>query len=269
MKVEKGELTSGRFRIPYRIYGDQPNTIVCISGAKQTMAAWRSFVSHFVQGYSVVVFDLPGQGRAVICEGSPAVEFSEQQQVLLDVISTAKRGGNVTLAAASWGTIVAAAVASSHPQLVDKMILGSFGVSTNQAILEVIREGQRLFDEGRTDEIAPLMINTFGQQVPDSQKRQIIEQFSSMSEEDFLSFYAHCSFVKQSQSIESFIDLASIKAKTLIICGEHDVILDHDGIRQASLRIPHCVYKLIPDAGHFLHWEKPAILDTYSEFLSA
>lgn len=269
MKVKKGELASGRFRIPYRIYGEQPQTIVCISGAKQTMAAWRSFVRHFVHDYSVVLFDLPGQGRAIICEGDPAITFEEQQQVLLDIIAHTKRSPQVTLAAASWGTIVAAAVAAAQPQLVDKLILGSFGVSTNQAILTVIQQGQQLYDEGRTDEIAPLMIGTFGQQVPDSQKRQIVEQFSSMSEEDFLSFYAHCSFVKDSDHIERFIDLSKITAKTLIICGAQDLILDHEGIRLASQRIPDCQYQLLPDAGHFLHWEDPSILHLYSDFLSA
>ena len=63
MKTVKGELKLGRFLVPYRIYGEAQKTIICISGAKQTMAAWRSFVSHFINEYSVVVFDLPGQGR--------------------------------------------------------------------------------------------------------------------------------------------------------------------------------------------------------------
>ncbi len=51
MKTVKGELELGRFLVPYRIYGEAEKTIICISGAKQTMAAWRSFVSHFVDDY--------------------------------------------------------------------------------------------------------------------------------------------------------------------------------------------------------------------------
>jgi pimeloyl-ACP methyl ester carboxylesterase len=269
MKVIKGDIQMERFSIPYRIYGDAKPTIVCISGAKQTMAAWRSFVSHFVSDYSVVVFDLPGQGRAKILTGSPAVSFEEQQQVLLDIIQATRRKDTVTLAGASWGTIVSAAVAAKHPKLIDKLILGSFGVRPNQNILDVISHGKQLFETGRSDEIAPFMIKSFGQFIPEIQKKQMLEQFSSMSREEFLSFHAHCGFVEQALHLEELIDLSNIAAKTLIVNGEYDTILDNTDIQDISKRIPNCVFKLIPKAGHFLHWERPEILNTYSDFLSA
>lgn len=268
MKIVKGELKLGRFLVPYRIYGEANNTIICISGAKQTMAAWRSFISHFVADYSVVVFDTPGQGRATILSGEPGISFEEQIEVLHRVIDETNRNGKVILAAASWGTIVAAALAARHPEMIDKMILGSFGAKPNKAIIEVIREGQRLFNENKTDDIAPLMIEKFGQHIPDSQKRQILDQFRGMSREQFLSFYEHCEFVEQATDIEDFVDLAKIKAKTLIVSGEYDAILDQDDIAEASARIPDCEFKMIPGAGHFLHWERAEILHTYSEFLA-
>ena len=268
MKIEKGELSPGRFLVPYRIYGKAEKTIVCISGAKQTMAAWRSFVSHFVSEYSVVVFDLPGQGRASILSGNPGITFEEQIDVLHNVINETNRNGTVILAAASWGTIIAAALAARHPELVDKMILGSFGAKPNKAIVEVIREGRRLFDENKTEDIAPLMIKKFAQHIPATHKKQILAQFSDMSREQFLSFYEHCEFVEKANNIEDFIDLGKIKATTLILSGEYDAILDQKDIKLASSRIPDCVYKMIPGAGHFLHWERPDILDTYSEFLA-
>ena len=269
MKIVKGELKLGRFLVPYRIYGEADNTIICISGAKQTMAAWRSFISHFIADYSVVVFDTPGQGRATILSGEPGVSFEEQVTVLHRIIDETNRNGKVILAAASWGTIVAAALAARHPELVDKMILGSFGAKPNKAIIEVIREGQRLFNENKTDDIAPLMIEKFGQHIPDSQKRQILDQFRGMSREQFLSFYEHCEFVEQATDIGDFVDLARIKAKTLIVSGEYDAILDQDDIAEASARIPDCEFKLIRGAGHFLHWERAEILHTYSEFLAS
>ncbi len=268
MKIEKGELSLGRFIVPYRIYGEAKETIVCISGAKQTMAAWRSFISHFVADYSVVVFDLPGQGRAKILSGEHGISFEEQIDVLHNVINTTNRNGKVILAAASWGTIISAALAARHPELVDKMILGSFGAKPNKVIVEVIKEGQRLFDENRTEDIAPLMIKKFAQHIPETQKNQIVTQFSDMSREQFLSFYEHCEFVEKAVDIEDFIDLGKIKAKTLILSGEFDAILDKDDIAKASSRIPNCIYKMIPGAGHFLHWERPDILNTYSDFLS-
>lgn len=232
------------------------------------MAAWRSFVSHFVADYSVVVFDLPGQGRATILSGAPGITFDEQVDVLHDVIEATNRNGAVYLAAASWGTIISAALASRYPELVDKMILGSFGAKPSKAVINVIREGQKLFDDNKTDDIAPLMIEKFGQYIPESHKNQMIEQFRGMNREQFLSFYEHCEFVEQATDIEDFVELAKIKASTLIISGEYDAILDPGDVADASAKIPDCEFKMIPGAGHFLHWEQADILYTYSEFLA-
>ncbi|MCK5829533.1 MAG: alpha/beta hydrolase [Methylococcales bacterium] len=269
MKIVKGELAMGRFLVPYRIYGEAEKHIVCISGAKQTMAAWRSFVSHFVSDYSIVVFDLPGQGRASIISGEPGVTFEEQIDVLLNVVKeTTPDNGSTVLAAASWGTIISAALAARHPELIDKMILGSFGVKPSKAVVEVIREGQGLFDGNKTDEIAPLMIKKFGQQIPDAHKKQMILQFKGMSREDFLSFYEHCKFVEQASDIEEFVKLSNITASTLIVSGEYDAIIDITDIEDASTRIPNCEFVMVPGAGHFLHWEQPEILHLYSNFLA-
>ncbi len=268
MKTVKGELELGRFLIPYRIYGEAEKTIVCISGAKQTMAAWRSFVRHFIHEYSVVVFDLPGQGRATILSGAAGITFDEQVDVLHNIVKETNRNGSVILAAASWGTIISAALAARHPELVDKMILGSFGAKPSKAVIEVIRAGQKLFNANKTDDIAPLMIEKFGQHIPDTHKKQMIEQFRGMSREQFLSFYEHCEFVEQASDIGDFVELDKITASTLIVSGEYDAILDPSDIKKASTRIPDCEFKMIPGAGHFLHWEQADILHTYSEFLA-
>ena len=268
MKIVKGELRPKRFLVPYRIYGESEKTIVCISGAKQTMAAWRSFVSHFVADYSVVLFDLPGQGRSSILSGTPGITFEEQIDVLHSVIKATNRNGKVILAAASWGTIISAAIAARYPELVEKMILGSFGARPTKAVIDIIKEGQSLFNSNKTEEIAPMMIEKFGQHIPEAHKKQIIEQFRGMDREQFLSFYEHCEFVEQATDIEDFIELGNISAATLIVSGEFDAILDPRDVAEASSKIPDCEFKMIPGAGHFLHWEQADILHTYSEFLA-
>ncbi len=268
MNIIKGELKPGRFLVPYRIYGEAKKTIVCISGAKQTMAAWRSFISHFVADYSVVVFDLPGQGRGQILSGAPSVAFDEQIDMLHKLIQETNRNGTVILAAASWGTILSVALAARYPELIDKMILGSFSAKPSKVVIEIIKEGQRLFDANKLDDIAPLMIEKFGQHIPETHKKQIIEQFRGMSREQFLNFYEHCTFVKQASNIEDFVDLGNITASTLILSGEFDAILDTDDIEKTASQIPDCEFKMIPGAGHFLHWEQADILHTYSEFLA-
>ncbi|MEE8233507.1 MAG: alpha/beta hydrolase, partial [Gammaproteobacteria bacterium] len=143
-----------------------------------------------------------------------------------------------------------------------------FGAKPSKAVIDVIRKGQSLFNGNKTEEIAPLMIEKFGQHIPESHKKSMIVQFRGMSREQFLSFYEHCEFVEQATDIEDFVELGNIRASTLIVSGEYDAILDQDDVAKASSRIPDCELKMIPGAGHFLHWEQADILYTYSEFLA-
>ena len=96
----------------------------------------------------------------------------------------------------------------------------------------------------------------------------MIMQFKGMSREDFLSFYDHCKFVEQSSDIEEFIDLSKITARTLVLSGEYDAILNPRDVREAAAKIPNCDFRVVNGAGHFLHWEQPDILYSYSEFLA-
>ena len=164
---------------------------------------------------------------------------------------------------------MAAAYAARYPAAVDKMILGSFGVKPSKTMLEVIKEGQKLFDENKGPEIGDLMIKRFGQFIPDSYRSRIVEQFRQMTREQFLSFYSHCEFVENARHISNFVDLQSIKARTLIVNGENDTILDLEDMAVASAQIPNCEVKIVPEAGHFLHFEREEILEIYKEFLSS
>ncbi len=269
VRIRKGEIKQGRFLIPYRVYGDRDKMLVGVSGAMQTMAVWRAFVSFFVPEYSIVVFDFPGHGRAKILSGPPVVPLEEQIAVLRHVVDETHLSSELLhFAAASWGTIVAAGFAARYPSEVGKMVLGSFGVKPSKAMLDTITRGQQLVDENKGSEVGQMMIESFGQRISPSYKSKIIEQFHHMDKEQFLVIYAHCDFVRNARHISEFVDLRKIQAKTLIVNGEHDTILDLRDGDFAATQIPNCELKMIPDAGHFLHFEREDILNIYREFLA-
>ena len=135
MKIRKGQIEVGRFLVPYRIYGDHGETIVCISGAQQTMAAWRSWVSYFSKEYIVVIFDQPGQRKGAILSGYDSISLDEQIEILHRIILRSGDTKRINLAGSSWGAIIAAAFASRYPENVDKIILGSFGVKPSKRLL--------------------------------------------------------------------------------------------------------------------------------------
>ncbi len=268
MKKVAGKLDISRFEIPYRIYGSSDKIIVCISGAKQTMSAWRSFVSRFQDEYSVLVFDLPGQGRAKINSGCPGVSLDEQVDALKVLLETlgAEAYSARYLVGGSWGSIVAASYLDRYPGLFQRAILGSFGTRANSVLSGIIDQVQRYIDQGRGAEIAPLMIEKFGQSIPEHLKRQIISQFNDMSEEQFASFYEHSKSVTQMGDLKRHISLASISIPVLVVMGQFDTIMELFDTRMATKLIEKGEFLLVKGVGHFLHWELPAILETYGAF---
>jgi len=269
MKKVSGEIQFERFKIPYRIYGESPRSILCLSGAKQTMSAWRSFVSYFLPDYQIVVFDMPGQGRAEILSGPPGVTLDEQLHIVDRVVRETGLEASIqkTIAGASWGAVLASAYLDRYPDVFDSALLGSFGTKPNIVLKSVIQDVQRLINDGRAKDIAPMMIERFGQNIPEKLKQQILNQFERMSDDQFQSFYEHSVHVTELEDLNQYVRLENIQARCLVIMGQFDTIMDLFDTRQATSKIPKGEYHLVKGAGHFLHWEKEEILDVYREFL--
>ncbi len=268
MKIRKGQIEIDRFLVPYRIYGDASKSIVCVNGVQQTMAAWKSVVSYFFKDYKLVLFDFPGQGRAQTLYGPTAFSLDEQVGVLHKIVQMQNAPGKVNVVGASWGGIVVAVFAARYPELVNKIILASFEVKTSKKMLNVIRKGKELYKNGKGDEVSDLIIENFGQHLPENYKKKISQQFSAIKKEHFRALYTHGKLLETSQNINKVIDLRNIKAETLIINGERDTIMDLKEIKIASAQIPKCEIKIIAGVGHFLHNERDDILDIYRDFLS-
>ena len=268
MEKVSGVLNYDRFKVPYRKYGSANKAIVCLSGAKQTMSAWRSFISYFHHEYSVVIFDMPGQGRSEILSGAAGVSLDEQLEVLNQIVLETLNEPIIEkfVFGGSWGSIVAAAYADRHPDVFDKVILGSFGTKPNMVLSSIIDQVQVMIGEGYEKDIAPMMIEKFGQYIPEILKRQIITQFNKMTEAQFQSFYEHSVFVTQMGDLKTLVNLKNIRVPTLVVMGQYDTIMDLFDTRKATKLIPNGEFLLIKGAGHFLHWEKEQILSVYQEF---
>ena len=144
MKTIKGTVHVGRFEIPYRKYGDNDHMLMCVSGALQTMAIWRTVVKRFAVNFTVVIFDMPGIGRSEIKTGGAHVTVEEQLEALHALIEETHPGGELTLAGSSWGTAIAAAYAALNPDAVQHLVLSSFGMKPNEDF-ELVKKRLRHF----------------------------------------------------------------------------------------------------------------------------
>lgn len=269
MKTSKGTIQAGRFEVPYRVYGRHENLLVCVSGAMQTMSIWRSVVKRFTNDYTVVVFDMPGVGRSRIRSGGSHVTVDEQLEVLHALIRHTRRSGELVLAGSSWGTAIAASYAARNPDAVDQLLLSSFGMRPNVGMEYVVQRAAELYRTRDYAGGADLILEVFGRNLSGPYKQQIIAQFAGLTQDSAEVFHQHCANILNLGSLNEVVDLTRIKARTLIINGADDPIIDLEDMRLAKRLIPDCELRLIDDVGHFLHFEKPELLEEYADFLLA
>ena len=268
MKITRGEIRVGRFLIPYRVFGQGSQFLVCVNGAQQTMAAWRPVVTYFSRDYRLLLFDFPGQGRAQIISGSALVALDEQVEVLHQVLAAQNAPEKSIVAGASWGGVVVAAFAARFPQLVDKIILASFGIRVNEKLVEAIREGKKFNGTATGEQIAGIIIKYFGQHLKEAFKKKMYGQFKKLKKEHLENFHAHGQQLEATTHINEVVDLHSIKAQTLKINGEMDKVMDLEDVTVAAGQIANCMVKIVPGVGHFLHNESDDVLSIYRAFLA-
>ena len=267
MRTVKGSLNVGRFEVPYRRYGESDHLLMCVSGALQTMAIWRTVVKRFAERYTVVIFDMPGIGRSEITSGGAHVTVQEQLETVHALIEENHPGGDVTLAGSSWGTAIAAAYAALRPDEVQHLILSSFGMKANAVMEDIVKRALVLYHEGDYARGADLILEMFGGQIGEAYRRQIIAQFAQLNDAHAEAFYEHCRNILKLGNLADIIDLSKIKARTFIINGAEDTIIDLEDMYLAQKLIPDCQVRLVEGVGHFLHFERPELLDDYAEFM--
>ncbi|EAQ98810.1 alpha/beta fold hydrolase [Congregibacter litoralis] len=137
----------------------------------------------------------------------------------------------------------------------------------NAVMQSIIVRAEALYDTGNYAAGAGLIVEMFGQQIGPTYKRQIELQFASLSQSSAESFYLHCRNILKMGHLTDTIDLSRIQARTLIVNGSKDRIIDLDDMQLAEGLIPDCTCILVDGVGHFLHFERPEILGDYEKFL--
>jgi pimeloyl-ACP methyl ester carboxylesterase len=265
--MQRGVCTTGNCDVPFAIFGSGERTMLLLNGAQQTRAAWRSVIKRFSHCYRIVTFDPPGQGAAA--GGSTARRFSlaEHVEIAAAVANAANASGRLTLVGASWGGFVGAAFAAEFGNTVETLVLASIGVQPNPILLKLIEEGQGFVDAGQPEALGRMIVNAFGDRLPHTMRHRIVRQFATATANHLRSFYQQSAYVATGQRLQDIVDLRAIVARTAIVKGAEDPLIDEADIA-VLMTIPNVEYISVPNAGHFLHWERPEIVELYAEFLS-
>ena len=242
----KSVINTGRFEIPYRIYENDGPHLICLNGIQQSMAMWQDFIARFAEDYRIILFNFPAQGNGRALSGPTRASLKEEVDILFEVIKKTEVNHEVSLCTASWGGIIALAFAAKHPSAVKRLLLGSIGTRPNRKMIEIIEEGLSIGTDNR-EQFAELLIQSFGQNLPEAIKKKIGTQFRTISETNMKAFCEHGLKVISAKKLSDHIDFKSIKVETVILRGENDVIVDLDDVNFLASQIPNCKLALYPD----------------------
>lgn len=225
---------------------------------------WKTLGTKWAEaGFEVHLLDLRNHGRSLHSE---EFSYTVMSQDILDYIIE-KNLSSVYLMGHSMGGKVAMQMATSNPELVEKLIIADIGPKQYRPHHEEILEGLSAvnFDEkpdrSEVDEIV-------SKYVPDVGTRQFLLKSLYWNTPGQLAYRFNLPvFLKNKDSIgEALNENAIYTGPTLFLRGEKSRYILDDDFAEIERHFPQADIVTIANAGHWLHAENPD--DVYSEVLN-
>ncbi len=268
MDVFKDTIYFKRFMIPYRVYGKGKTCLLCINGAQMTMGAWKLFIKRFSHKYRVVLFDFPQQGMGELLSKPYSVSFEEQLECVEQVVNQITDCDSLYTASTSWGAVISLAYSARHPHKVDKQIIGSLAIKSNEKLNEITRQGIEFYRNEQSNKIGSLLAGGLGGSIPDALRHQIEQQFERISPSKIEAFYHHALFVQDAR-LEDLVDFSKITTATQLVYGEKDTVCTMDDANFLKKHIKNSQINVIKGIGHYLSLEDASVIEIFDEFLTS
>lgn len=239
----------------YESYG-QGEPIILISGFSADHLQWGLVIEHLSPHYQVIIVDNRGAGQTDVPEGSYSIE--QMAQDIADLcnklnIEKAHFVGN------SMGGYIVQMLAYRHVSLVKSVVISnsSLGVYT---CFHTYLDAQLAFLKSKAPLEAILKASCAWVFSPHflSQPYQL-EGLIQLGLNNPYPFTIK-GFEGQYAALNTFNSqewARGIKVPTLVIAGEHDLVLPHYLAEEIHAQIPHSVYCCFKRCGHLPHVEYP------------
>ncbi len=252
--------------------------LVLLHGFPQNWYAWHKLIPDLAKKYKVVAPDLRGYNET---EKPPKVSDYQIDLLVSDVVGIIKHYGakSARIASHDWGAAVAWALAFTHPEMVEKLVIINVPHPAKLALALTGRNPRQMLRSWyifffQLPWIAEKMLTANkGRNVARMLKGATINRAAFSREElDFyreamlrpgaaratVNWYRAAFRNLRGQNAIKKKGAAEIKSPTLIIWGEQDVALGKEltyGMER-WIKAPFEI-KYVPDSGHFVIEEKP------------
>ena len=249
---------SGDLRIAYELHGSAFTTrptLLLIQGLGLDASGWGTAIGHLHRRFRLVLIDNRGIGRSAAGSVSVPAMVGDVCAVLDDIgISTAHVLG------ASLGGIIAQDLAVRHPERVDKLVLACttpgwpFAYPMPLTTVRLIAASRRL----PRDVAARRHVENALSAITLERRPNLVEQILARQQSAAADEATWQGQVAAGASYMGGLRQRGIRARTLILHGGADRVVDPRNARLLAARIPHARLVTFPGLGHLFFWEDPA-----------
>lgn len=245
-----------RISLYYEIYG-KGYPLLLISGVNADSASWIGVRGRLAERFRVIVFDNRGSGRSDTPKARYSVrEMADDAIALLDHLGIER----CHIVGHSMGGFIAQYMAIHHPERVGKIVLEATCCVSSIRNIALLNDLAHRFEKDH-DRESLMRSWTYWLFSPRSfERKNFIETFiRHASAYPYLQSAA--GFRGQIDAIGQFDlrrDVKRIKAKTLVVIGDDDILIYPGESIRLKEAIRGSVVKRIKGVGHCVHVEAPA-----------
>jgi pimeloyl-ACP methyl ester carboxylesterase len=256
----------GNLQVHYEVRG-QGSPLLMIMGWRANLDWWpRALLESLEKRHRLILYDNRGAGRT----GDPGGRFRMEQLAddavaLLDALAIPR----AHVFGVSMGGMVAQELALRHPARVDRLILacthpgGLGGFAPTPAMRRAWRH--ILFTRWPLERRLAYLL--FSRDMP-KEDPAFWKEFRSMVDGARITEWASTKQFLAIAQHHSRERVASIRAPTLVLAGDSDLMISPDNSRWLAAHIPGARLELVAGAGHaFLHEYGPRVDALLAEFL--
>ena len=262
MSVQIGTVKTERFSMEYCRFGQGDRNLIIIPGisVQSVMLSAEAIEDAYkllADDFTLYVLDRRKDVPAVYSIRDMATDTAE---------AIAELGlEKVDIFGASQGGMIAMLIASEHPELVNKLILGSTSAFVDDAHSEVFDEWIALAEEGRKEDLYLAFGEAcYPKDVFEDARDLLIQMAKSVTEEDLARFAIMTKSVKGVDITEC---LKKIKCPALVIGSNDDKVLGAEASGQIARSIKDCELYMYDGYGHAAYDTAPDYRQRMLDFL--
>jgi pimeloyl-ACP methyl ester carboxylesterase len=241
--------------IHYEVTGSGP-PLILIAGLASDHASWGPVTPTLAKHFTLIMPDNRGCGQTRTSEAITIDVMAEDIVSLLDHIGHER----AHVLGHSMGGIIAMNLAAAEPHRVDKLVLAASCAQKQPRAISVIDNILALREVGAPEEhwLRAFFHWLFKPSFFDNKNAVDAAIALAMA-------YPHAQTAANMRlQIDALREYdasglpAAIKAETLLLAGELDLMFSPEQIEQAFATAENSVLQVLPGAAHSLHWDEPA-----------